>query len=168
TARSDYRINFVTGQLRAAYEADFGSFVVIPSFDAAVTYMDRDSVTETGGNIANLGIAGSDRTQVALSPAIELNRTVAYDADTTLRLIAKAGVTYLPDNDGSLRAEFLDAGGALGSFSTVVGTDDLYADFEAGVEILRKDSASFVFGYQGATSDNTSQHSLWAKAVIRF
>ena len=46
--------------------------------------------------------------------------------------------------------------------------NNLTADFEAGVEILRSDRASFSVGYQDTLSSNTSHHSLYATALIRL
>ncbi|MEN0000670.1 MAG: autotransporter domain-containing protein, partial [Pseudomonadota bacterium] len=167
-ARSDHQTGFVTGQLRAAYEAEFGAFYARPSIDAWLTYLNRDGFTETDGGAANLSIAGSDGSYFSVSPAIELGGRFAAGENTTIRPFVKAGFTYFANNEHELIAQFATAPSGIATFSTTSTFDDLFADVEVGVEMLRLDGASLSFGYQGKIAEDSAQHSGYVKGGVRF
>ncbi|WP_419913877.1 autotransporter domain-containing protein [Hoeflea sp.] len=167
-AKSDHQVSFVTGQARAAYEAGFGDVFAIPSLDVQWSYLDRDGLTETGGGAGNLSVTGSSGSYFAISPAVEVGRTFAHDEDTNVRPFIKTGLTYFPDTDFDLTAQFVAAPAGIGSFSSTTDFDDLFFDVGAGVEVLKKNGMALSLGYQGLFSQNTSQHSAHAKGTFQF
>jgi|GEM_PF-1287339 len=168
TAQSDHQVRFATGQLRAAYEADYGLFYARPSVDARLTYLNRQGLTETGGGAANLSVADGNGTYFSISPAIEVGRTFTNDDKTTVRPFAKAGFTYFTDSDEALTTQFVAAPAGIGNFSTVSDFGTWFADIEAGVEILTGNRTSLSLGYEGTISDTVSEHGAHAKGTVRF
>ncbi len=168
SAGSDHKVSFVTGQARATYEARFGDVFAIPSLDVQWSYLDRDGLTETGGGAANLSVSGSSGSYFAISPAVEIGRTFVRNEDTQVRPFVKTGLTYFPDTDFDLTAQFVAAPAGIGTFSSTTDLDDLFFDLQAGVEILKKNGMSVSLGYQGMISQNTGMHSADAKGTFRF
>jgi hypothetical protein len=167
-AQSDPDVRFVTGQVRAAYLSDFGSWYAKPLVDMRVTYLDRDAVTETGGGPANLWVSGSSDTSYSISPAVEFGTEYAVGAGTAMKPFVKTGITYVGDTHSSLTAGFVGAAPGVTGFEIDFNMDDLYADLEAGVQIFRHDGSSLSFGYKELISDDARQNSVFAKGTMKF
>jgi hypothetical protein len=167
-AQSDPDIRFVTGQLRAAYLSDFGSWYAKPLVDMRVTYLDRDAVTETGGGSANLWVSGSSETTFSISPAVEFGTEYAIGLGTAMKPFLKTGVTYVADTHSSLTAGFVGSAPGVTGFTIDSNMDDLYADIEAGVQIFTQDGSSLSFGYKEMVSEDTRQNSVFAKGTMKF
>ena len=167
-AQSDPDIRFVTGQLRAAYLSDFGSWYAKPLADMRLTYLDRDAVTETGGGQANLWVSGASETYFSISPAVEFGTEYAIGSGTAMKPFLKTGVTYIADTHSSLTAGFVGAAPGVTGFTIDSDMDDLYADIEAGVQIFTQDGSSLSFGYKEMISEDTRQNSVFAKGTMKF
>lgn len=167
-AQSDPDIRFVTGQLRAAYLSEFGSWYAKPLVDMRLTHLDRDAVTETGGGSANLWVSGSSETYFSISPAVEFGTEYAIGLGTAMKPFLKTGVTYVADTHSSLTAGFVGAAPGVEGFTIDSNMDDLYADIEAGVQIFKHDGSSLSFGYKEMISDYTRQNSVFAKGTMKF
>ena len=167
-ARSEHDITFITGQLRAAYLANIGTWYAKPLVDVRLTHLDRDGLTETGGGTANLSVAGSSDTYFSVSPAVEIGTEYSASSDMKLKPFLKAGITYFADNSHSLMTSFLSAPAGIGSFTTTSQFDEVFADIEAGVAIFKTNGTSLSLGYKGLISDDTRQHGLYVKGTVKF
>lgn len=167
-ARSDPDIGFVTGQLRAAYLADFASWYAKPVVDMRMTYLDRNSVTEPGGGSANLRVSGANDTYFSISPAVEFGTEYAMGFGAAVKPFLKTGITYLADTHSSLTAGFVAADPGTDGFTIDSSVDDLYADIEAGVQFFTHDGSSLSLGYKDMISEDTRQNSVFAKGTMKF
>ena len=166
-ASSDYDIGFVVGQMRAAYLLSNGGWYAKPLVDLNLTYLDRDSISETGGGAANLIIGGSDDTYFSVTPAVEFGTEFAA-AGVTVRPFVKAGVAFYSDDLHALTARFAGAPTGTDAFTIRAERDDVFADIEAGATVFNTAGATLSMSYEGRYSDNTDQHGFSLKGTAPF
>ena len=183
TSTSSHDVTFVAGQARVSYRWEQTGWYVNPLVDVNWTYLDRDDITESGGNGADLFIAGDDETFVSITPSVELGFDQALDDNTLLRPYLRAGVSVFTDDDQALTAEFVGAPAGVSAFTTTTEFDQVFADIEAGVVLFdgggpRRpsgdplgdlgDRAVVTLGYQGRIASDTSQHGGFLRVAIPF
>ena len=166
-ASSDYDIGFVVGQMRAAYLLSNGVWYAKPLVDLNLTYLDRDSISETGGGAANLIIGGSDDTYCSGTPAVEVGTEFAA-AGVTVRPFVKAGVAFYSDDQHALTARFAGAPTGTDAFTIRAERDDVFADIEAGATVFNTAGATLSMWSEGRYSDTTDQHGFSLKGTAPF
>src|ERR1700754_3339292 len=92
---------------------------------------------EAGPSMYALNVRGSNKTNVALSPMVEVGGRFTVDGDLTLRPFVAIGVDALPNNTRSVDASFVSASPADGTFRTFVDSPSLLGSFDLGVQLYR-------------------------------
>ena len=135
--KSNQNSILVGGRLRAAYEFALEDWYVRPYADLDVTHLSTGSYQESGNSPFALSVRGSNHTGVALTPMVEvgLRRTLADGI--ILRPYVAAGFSYMPNNSRKISASFVTAQPGDGTFTNVISSSDLQADFAAGLQLYR-------------------------------
>lgn len=167
-ATSGHRISHITGQARAAYLFERGTWFAKPQLDINVTHLDRGSVTESGGGAANLSVSGSSDTYFSISPAVEFGNEINLADEGILRPFVRAGLSYFPDSDNSVSADFLSAPAGTSTFTNSTDFGDVFADVAIGATAIFGNGATLKLSYDGALSSNTQQHGFSLKGSLKF
>jgi outer membrane autotransporter protein len=165
-ARSDQDVTDIGGQLRAAYLMSQGSWYFKPMVDLNVVNVDLDSFTETGSSAA-LKVSGSDETVFSATPALEIGTQTALSGGTLVRPYLRGGVSFYSDADFDLAAGFAAAPG-VAPFRTSGEIDDVVGNVSAGVSLLGVRGGVLTFSYDGSFGEDLEEHSISAKASMRF
>ncbi len=168
TSTSDHDISYVSTQIRAAYLMEHGGFYAKPLVDLGLTYLDRDSVNETGDPASDLVVQGGSDTVFSATPAFELGSEHALTETQIVRAYVRAGVTFYTDTDHALSASFAGAPADTPDFRITSKFDDTVADIEAGLTLLDAGAAVLQIGYQGHIAQHTDQHGGFIKGSVRF
>ncbi|WP_418068125.1 autotransporter outer membrane beta-barrel domain-containing protein [Roseibium porphyridii] len=167
-ATSGHRVSHVAGKIRAAYLFEHGTWFAKPQLDIGFTYLHRGSVTERGGGAANLSVSGSSDTYYSITPSVELGNEINLSEGGVLRPFVRAGVSFYPDDDSSLSADFLNAPAGVGSFTNSSDFGNVFADVSVGATALFENGAALKLSYEGALSSDTQQHGFLLKGSLAF
>ncbi|WP_298985212.1 autotransporter outer membrane beta-barrel domain-containing protein [uncultured Roseibium sp.] len=167
-ATSGHRVAHVAGRVRAAYLFERGNWFAKPQLDINVTHLNRGRVTESGGGAANLSVSGSSDTYYSITPSVELGNEINLSNGGVLRPFVRAGVSFYPDDDSSLSADFLSAPTGVGSFTNSSDFGNVFADVSIGATALFENGAALKLSYEGALSSDTQQHGFLLKGSLAF
>jgi uncharacterized protein with beta-barrel porin domain len=167
-ADSDHKITHVTGQVRAAYLLEHGTWFAKPQIDVNLTYLNREGVTESGGGAANLSVSGSSDTFFSITPALEFGNEIKLSETAFLRPYVRAGLSYFPDSDLSTSASFLNAPAGTSAFTNSTDFGDVFANVAVGATALFDNGATLKLAYDGAVSSDTQQHAFSLKGSLKF
>ncbi len=161
-------IDYVSGQLHAAYLLDQGSWYFKPLVDASVTEFDLHGFTEHGGGGAALKVPSRSDTVVSVSPALEIGTELRFDSLAVLRPFIRAGVTWQDTDSFALSASFADAPQGVSPFSISTKFDRVLADLSAGVDVINTAGAVMRLQYDGRFGQETQQNSISLKGSVPF
>ncbi|WP_415714940.1 autotransporter domain-containing protein [Roseibium sp.] len=167
-ATSGHRVSHVSGQVRAAYLFEHGTWFAKPQLDVNVTHLNRGSVTESGGGAANLSISGSSDTYFSITPAVEVGNEINLTDGGVLRPFVRAGVSFYPDSETGLSADFLSAPAGTSGFTNSSDFGNAFADVAIWATALFGNGATLKLSYDGALSSNTQQHGFSLKGSLAF
>ena len=137
TARSSQDSRFLSLVGRVAHAFVDGDRYLKPRLDLGIIRVSTDGAAETGAGLADLTVAVSAQTSVALSPAVEVGGEFGDPAGTLLRPRLALGLTqYLDDPAPSVDARFAAAPPAAGGFTFAGDAARIRFDAEAGLDIL--------------------------------
>ncbi|WP_170416506.1 autotransporter domain-containing protein [Ruegeria atlantica] len=161
---SNYDVDYLSAQLRAAYLIEYSAGYLKPMVDANLTRVKRNGFTESGTSATALTVDSNSETYFSLSPALEFGRDRQISDTLALRAYGKIGATYFNNADTSVTARLGDGP----DFTNSAASDKLFADVEAGVTFFAKGDRAVQIGYQGRFSDSTRINSAFVKGSIKF
>ena len=167
-ATSNNDINYVSGQVHAAYLFSQGNWYLKPLVDAGVTELDLDGFTEHGGGGAALIVPGRSDTVFNVSPALEIGTEMRFDNVSVWRPFVRAGATWQDTGSFVLNAGFFDAPQGVSPFTIRTKLDQVLADVGAGVDIINTAGAVLRIQYDGKFAQVTQQNSVSLKGSAPF
>lgn len=168
TALSDQDVTAGIIRLRLSYLNDMGAWYMKPLVDLNATYVRRDGYTETGAGAANLIVASADDWLLSVMPAIEFGGQWTDGAGTIWRPFVRAGVSLFADDEVSLTANFSAAPAGVQPFVVTSEIGRVFADVEAGVQVLSAAGFNLRTSYEGRFGENTTQHQGSIKLAVPF
>ena len=167
-ATSNNDINYVSGQVHAAYLFSQGNWYLKPLVDAGVTELDLNGFTEHGGGGAALIVPGRSDTVFNVSPALEIGTEMRFDNVSVWRPFVRAGATWQDTGSFVLNAGFFDAPQGVSPFTIRTKLDQVLADVGAGVDIINTAGAVLRVQYDGKFAQVTQQNSVSLKGSAPF
>lgn len=167
-ATSNSEVDYVSGQLHAAYLLNQGTWYLKPLVDAAVTEIDLHSFTESGGGGAALIVPSSSDTVFSVSPALEIGTEIRFNKVAVWRPFLRAGVTWQDTSSFALDAGFLDAPQGIGPFTINTKLDQVLADVSTGLDVINASGIVMRLQYDGRFAQETQQNSVSLKGSVPF
>ena len=167
-ATSNNDINYVSGQVHAAYLFSQSNWYLKPLVDAGVTELDLDGFTEHGGGGAALIVPGRSDTVFNVSPALEIGTEMRFDNVSVWRPFVRAGATWQDTDSFVLNAGFFDAPQGVSPFTIRTKLDQVLADVGAGVDVINTAGAVLRVQYDGKFAQDTQQNSVSLKGSVPF
>lgn len=167
TAHAKNDIDYVSGQLHAAYVFERNGYYLKPLVDASITNVSLDGFTENEGGGAALRVDGKNNTVAAVSPGVELGSEKILYNFVTIRPFVRAGLTWQDTDQFLLNSSFADAPDVAG-FTTATKLDTLFADVSAGVDLINMGGAALRVQYDGHFAEDTQLSSISLKGSARF
>ena len=165
---SEHEIGYVDGRFRAAYQLGQGAFYAKPIVDLDATHVRLDFLSESGAGGVGLNVRGNEETVLSATPALELGAQFGGPAGTLVRPYIRGGATFFDDPDFVLLASFEGSPSGVGPFRIATETDDVVADFSAGLDVISVDGASLRLYYDGRFGDLIEEHAGGIKASLPF
>ena len=166
-ASSGTDVGLVTNMTRLAYSFGATGFYVTPMIDLGVSYINVDGYSETGAGALNLAVSSSSDWIVSGGPAVEIGSTITADG-LTYRPYIKAGITFLSEDNFQTSARFASSPLSVAPFTIRSKFDDVFADFNAGVQMFGNNGLNLRLNYDGHYGENSRQHGLDAKLTINY
>jgi uncharacterized protein with beta-barrel porin domain len=136
-AQSDPSVLALGGRLRCAYEFTFSDWYIRPYGDFDIIYAHMPGFQESGGSGYALNVDTSNKTNLVISPMVEVGGRYNAGAKTTLRPFLAMGVSLWPTSGRTVEASFAGAQDTNGTFKTYVDTPSIMGNIDAGVQLYR-------------------------------
>ncbi len=167
TANSNANVFDISILARASYHAQVTENIYFePELRAAVTHTSRSSFTERGAGAADLSVARSTTTALALSPSIEVGANYDWN-DFEVFPYLRFGATFLSDDSTPTVARLADATSSETFLARAVNST-IYADVAAGIELFNQDNVTIAAEYQGGFSSDTTVHGAFLRVDLKF
>ncbi len=169
TADSSPNTNWVAFHARAAHTIDLTERLYLePSFDVGVDHQWQGSFAESGAGGFGLEVDGFNQTLVTLNPVLEVGNSFevfGVQANAT----AGAGLlAVVSGRDRSTDVRFLGLGGSGPSFQVSDQARPVFADLEAGLELVVHDRAVVSLGGTALLSGNQQEYGGAGRISIFF
>ena len=152
---------------RLAYQAPIASWYVQPRLDLHLTYVHRDSYTETGAGPFDLAVESEGATTFAAIPAVGVGGRILIGETAVLRPFASAGVELNANGDWAATARFADQPGSRG-FRATTPIPDVLGKFTLGAEVLSSTSWNFRLQYSTEVGGGYASHAGLGRVGYRF
>jgi hypothetical protein len=136
-ARSDSNALLVGGRLRAANDVAFERWYLRPFLDLDIYHLRTPDFTESGGGGNALRVRASGTTRAAVSPMLEIGARHDLGASTVLRWYLDLGASFLPGTSREVRASFVGASPADGTFATILESPAVTANLDLGLQLYK-------------------------------
>ena len=167
-ATSNNNVDYVSGQLHAAYLLSQGNWYLKPLVDAAVTQLDLGGFSESGGGDAVLTVPSRSDTVFSVSPGLEIGSEFRFDKVAVWRPFIRGGVTWQDTNNFALDAGFLDAPLGISPFAINTKVNEVLADVSTGVDVINAAGVVMRLQYDGRFAQDLQQNSVGLKGSVPF
>lgn len=167
-AQSEHNVSYINGRLSASYTFKEGSLYIKPSAELNVTHINLEGFVETGAGGVNLAVNSQESTVFSFSSSLEIGKEIKLEDGTIIKPYLRAGATIFDDNALSVSASFAGAPDGVPSFSVDSEYDRVFADVQAGINLIGTDDSSISLDYKGRFSEDTEEHTGGIRAKIKF
>jgi uncharacterized protein with beta-barrel porin domain len=167
TAHGKDDIDYVSGQLHAAYLVQREDYYVKPLVDAAITNVSLNGFKESGGGGAALAVSGTSDTVVSISPGVEVGTEMNIHDFATVRPFVRVGLTWQDTDHFLLSTGFSDAPD-VSPFTVGTKLDTVLADVSAGIDVINVGGAALRLQYDGHYAEDTQISSISIKGSAPF
>jgi outer membrane autotransporter protein len=167
-ATSNSDIDYVSGQLHAAYLMSNGNWYAKPLVDAGVTELYLSGFTESGGGGAGLTVPSRTDAVFNVSPALEIGTELRFDNVSVWRPFIRGGATWQNTDNFVLDTDFIDAPQGVSPFTISTKVDQVLADVAAGVDVIYTPGAVLRIQYDGKFAQDTQLNSVSLKGSVPF
>lgn len=154
-------------RLRAARTFAAEQVYLKPYVDLDAFYTRMPGYRESRNDL-HLDVDSSDQFVVALSPTLELGGKVSLKNGATMRPYMYGGVSFLSDDEYTVRARLQGAPAGAGSFDTSVPMDDVIGRIGAGLQVSNAAGIDFRLQYDGEFSSHIQSHRGTLKVMVPF
>jgi outer membrane autotransporter protein len=155
-------------KFRAGYEFSRGDWYLKPYGDVDVYYSKLSGFKEGGGTPYALRVRSADKTNVALTPMLELGRRVDLDAKTSLRTYAALGVSYRPDSSYTINSSFVNANASSGTFKDRLKSPEVLGKIDLGLQLYRAGGFEAKAGYTVDVGSHYNSQTATARFAYHF
>lgn len=120
------------------------------------------------GSAQGLRVESSDQFVVGLSPALEVGGRINLKHGMSIRPYAYAGVSVLSTDEWKSKARLLNAPNGVGSFTTVLPTDNVVGRVGLGLHLMKVGGIELSAQYDGEFGSKGNSHSGGVKLRIPF
>jgi hypothetical protein len=167
TAKSDLDVYGAALRLRVARTFATERAYLKPYVDLDAFYTHMPSYSESR-NAMHLDVESSNQFVMALSPTLEFGGKVPLKNGAVMRPYVYGGVSFLSEDEYTVKARLQGAPAGSGTFETSVPMDDVIGRVGAGLQVSNAGGIDFRLQYDGEFSSHIQSHRGTLKVMVPF
>jgi outer membrane autotransporter protein len=157
-------------RLRTAYTVQRDGYFVKPYLDLDLIHTRSPGFTESGRGPLALEVGGVNKTQVVISPMVQVGTQRELDSGAVVRGYVSAGASILPNNQRTSQNRLAGSNARIGSFNLTSEGPKAVGRLNLGLEVKapKQQNVTFRAEYSAQAGGNYRSQNISAQLNIRF